>query len=216
MGRSEIDAWPGGANRLIPLGGQDQEATVTSAEPGKDGAVMALEYLLEGRPGATTVLRLVQSGALAGDWETEYEAMRGGWPLDLHTLAEYLAHFAPRVATPVTAFHPGAGDPDALWHALGVTEQHRVGDAVQLSVPGARGAGGMVDAIDLRAYVGVVPTMRSTPSSTPGLSAAAGHARVTCSLHTAKRRTPNLRGRPGLPLRSAGYELAVDIEATVP
>jgi len=161
MGTNEIDPRPGGTSRMT-VGGQADEATVTAADPGKllayrsepgeDGAFMAFEYLLEARDGGGTTLRLVQSGVLAGDWETEYEAMTIGWPLYTHTLAEYLEHFAPRTATPVSAFRPGFGAPDDLWSALGVSADTRPGDRFTLPELAVEG---IVDTVDTRAYLGV-------------------------------------------------------------
>ncbi|MEZ0070933.1 SRPBCC domain-containing protein [Planotetraspora sp. GP83] len=88
MGRNVVEPGEGGIVRLT-LGGQSQENTVTAWEPGKrlahrgaepdDGNFMAFEYLLEGREGGGTVLRMVQSGVLGDDWETEYEAIKTGW-----------------------------------------------------------------------------------------------------------------------------------------
>ena len=72
---------------------------------------MAFEYLIEGREGAATALRLVHSGVMTGDWEAEYDALRKGNPLYLRTLGEYLKHFTGRAAVPVAAFGPAAVRP---------------------------------------------------------------------------------------------------------
>jgi hypothetical protein len=94
---------------------------ITAYEPGKriatrtataaDGRFMAFEYLIEGRDGGSTVLRVVHSGLLGDDWQDEYDALRRGWPFHLHTLREYLTHFAGRAGVPVFAVAPSGGQP---------------------------------------------------------------------------------------------------------
>ena len=126
--------------------GHTQQATITAYEPGArlatrsaqapDGRFMAMEYLIEGRDGGTAVLRLVQSGMLGDDWETEFEAMKAGWPIYLETLRQYLAHFTGRTPLVTTVFRPGAGGPDAAWkivtESLDVTPDVGEGDEVRL------------------------------------------------------------------------------------
>ncbi|MFE3291507.1 SRPBCC domain-containing protein [Rhodococcus sp. NPDC059234] len=117
MGRNEVDPKEGGV-AAMDTGGNRQEATVTAYEPGErfatrtapaeDGRFMAFEYLIEGRDGGSTVLRVVHSGMLGEDWQDEYDALRRGWPFHLHTLAEYLTHFPGRSAVPVFAAGQGS------------------------------------------------------------------------------------------------------------
>ena len=76
-----------------------------------DGRFMAFEYLIEGRAGGSTVLRVVHSGLLGDDWQDEYDALRRGWPFHLHTLREYLTHFPGRAGVPVFAVAPSGGQP---------------------------------------------------------------------------------------------------------
>jgi len=167
MGRNEIEARQGGTTSLT-MAGQTETATITAYEPGErfgsrtaegdDGAFMAFEYLIEGRDGGGTVLRLVQSGVLTGDWETEYEAMKTGWDMYLHTLGEYLSHFAGRTADVVSAFRPGADAPEA-WAAvrseLGLGDKVAVGDAVRFQIEGLAPAEGVVDYVDMPTFLGV-------------------------------------------------------------
>ncbi|MEO3748846.1 SRPBCC domain-containing protein [Plantactinospora sp. B5E13] len=168
MGRSEVEPREGGQTRFSMLG-QVAEATVTAWEPGKrfanrtepgpDGTFLATEYLIEGRDQGSTVLRLVQSGVLGDNWETEYEAMQVGWDMYLGSLAAYLAHFTGRTATPVTAFRPGAGDPDQVWAAVadafGITGPVTEGTPARLTVDGLPPIDGVVDLVCLPTYVGV-------------------------------------------------------------
>ncbi|GAA5037613.1 uncharacterized protein YndB with AHSA1/START domain [Thermocatellispora tengchongensis] len=164
MGRSELGAAEGGPANLTMLGHTD-EATITAYEPGEriatrtpeseDGRFLAIEYLIEGRGGGTTVLRLVQHGMLGDDWETEFEAMKAGWPIYLETLKQYLLHFAGRTPSVTTAFRPGAGGPDTIWKivtgSLGVTPEVTEGDAVRLP----DGSAGVVYYANLPVSLGV-------------------------------------------------------------
>ncbi|MGK5444528.1 SRPBCC family protein [Micromonospora sp. URMC 105] len=168
MGRTEIEPGEGGRTRFAMAGHVD-ESTVTAWEPGKrfayrsdagpDGTFMAVEYLIEGREQGGTVLRLVQSGVLGDNWETEYEAMRTGWDMYLETLAAYLAHFPGRAGAPVAAFRPGAGDPEQVWAAVadafGLTGPVTGGAPVRLDLPGMPPVDGVVDIVGLPTYVGV-------------------------------------------------------------
>ncbi|MEV4760967.1 SRPBCC domain-containing protein [Micromonospora sp. NPDC049559] len=168
MGRSEVEAGEGNRTRFT-MAGHTEESTVTAWEPGKrfahrtdpgpDGTFMAMEYLIEGRDQGATVLRLVQSGVLGDNWETEYEAMQIGWNMYLETLAAYLAHFPGRTGIPVSAFRPGAGDPDQVWAAVagafGVTGPVTEGAPARLELPGLAPVEGVVDLAGLPTYFGV-------------------------------------------------------------
>ncbi|MFB7909203.1 SRPBCC domain-containing protein [Kitasatospora sp. NPDC056076] len=142
MGRNELDPREGGTAGM-EIGGHRTEAVVTAHEPGKrlatrtataeDGRFMAFEYLIEGRDGGSTVLRVVHSGLLGDDWQDEYDALRRGWPFHLHTLREYLTHFPGRTGTPVFAAAPGGGRPDPEVRGL-------LADALSLPLPVTVGA----------------------------------------------------------------------------
>ena len=168
MGRNQVEPRKGGKLRMT-LGGDTEEGTVTAWEPprrfayrseGPDGAVMAFEYLIEGRQGGTTVVRMVQSGVLGGDdWEAEYDALRKGWPMYLRILAQYLTHFPGRTATPVSAQGPQQADEDTVWEALkrglGLTGTVREGDTVRFSLDGSTPEEGVVDSVLYPSFLGV-------------------------------------------------------------
>ncbi|GAA1369849.1 SRPBCC family protein [Streptomyces beijiangensis] len=118
MGRNEVEAREGGI-AAMSTGGHREEAVITAYEPrerfasrtatAEDGRFMAFEYLIEGRDGGSTVLRVVHSGLLGDNWQDEYDALRRGWPFHLHTLREYLTHFPGRTGVPVFALAPSGG-----------------------------------------------------------------------------------------------------------
>jgi uncharacterized protein YndB with AHSA1/START domain len=143
MGRTEV---ADGHVRTV-FGDYAPDATITENEPGRrfayaeppepDGRFIAYEFLIEGRTGAATSIRLVTSGFLPDDdWADEFEAMTNGGALFFRTLVEYLQHFAGRDAVPVTAFGPMIADWPAAWAALGTAlgldRRPRSGDAVRL------------------------------------------------------------------------------------
>lgn len=123
------------------------EATVTAWEPSSrfafrseesaDGSFMAFEYLIEGRDYGGTVLRLVQGGILGDDWESEYDALNRGWDMYLHTLGQYLTHFAGRSAVVVFAARPQASGDEPAWtrleRALGLSGPVAQGEPVRLT-----------------------------------------------------------------------------------
>jgi uncharacterized protein YndB with AHSA1/START domain len=63
------------------------------SEPAENGEFHAWEFLVEGRAGSATVVRVVHSGALA-NWDDEYDAMREGDAMYIGKLAAYVSHFA--------------------------------------------------------------------------------------------------------------------------
>jgi uncharacterized protein YndB with AHSA1/START domain len=158
MGRNQVEPREGGRTAMT-IGGHTEEATVTAWEPprrfayrtgGPDGSgFMAFEWLVEGRGDGTCVLRLVQSGMLGDDWETEYDALGKGWEMYLHQLGQYLRYFRGRPVTPVTIFGPGPGDPDRLWpelrRGLGLAGEPADGDRVRLTPGGIDPIEGVVD-----------------------------------------------------------------------
>jgi uncharacterized protein YndB with AHSA1/START domain len=168
MGRNELEPRVGGRTSM-ELGGHTEGATVTSWEPARrlayrtpenaDGTFMAFEYLIEGRDGGGAVLRLVHSGFLGDDWETEYEAMKTGWDMYLHKLSEYLTHFRGRTARPVFAVRPQGPPPERLWAVLGkelgLPDEVEEGARAHLTVPGLPPIDGVVDYVDMPNFLGI-------------------------------------------------------------
>jgi uncharacterized protein YndB with AHSA1/START domain len=158
MGRNQVEPREGGRTSMT-IGGQTDEGVVTAWEPPRrfalragspDGAVfMAFEWLVQSRDDGTCVLRLVQSGVLGDDWDTEYDALGKGWDMYLHQLAQYLAFFRGRTAVPVTVMLPGAGDADHVWPVftagLGLGGPATEGDKVRLTPVGLDPLEGVVD-----------------------------------------------------------------------
>lgn len=167
MGKNEVEPREGG-KATMAMPGFTAESTVTTwdpphrfayrSAPDENGGFMAFEYLIEGRDGGSTTLRLVHSGILTGDWEAEYDALRKGNPLYLRTLAQYLEHFPGRTAVPVAAFGPQQPDQDTVWagltRAVGLPEQVREGDKAHFTVAGQT-IDGVVDTVLALTFLGV-------------------------------------------------------------
>ncbi len=167
MGRNQVEPREGG-RLTMTIGDHTEEGTVTAWEPPRrfayraespDGsAFMAFEWLVEGRGDGTTVLRLVQSGVLGDDWETEYDALDKGWHMYLHQLGQYLRFFSGRPATPVSVMGPGPADADRMWaelrRGLGLAGVPAEGDRVRLTPDGLAPIEGVVDYVS-PAFLGV-------------------------------------------------------------
>ncbi|HEY7592241.1 MAG TPA: SRPBCC domain-containing protein [Actinophytocola sp.] len=149
MGRNDVDAEAGKVRQSF--GGYEPEHRVTAWEPmhrfayrtdeAPDGRFVAFDFLIEGREGASTVLRMATNGFLPGDdWAAEYEAMAKGNDLFFATLTTYLRHFAGRTAVPVTAFGPVSTDwpttRATLLTALGLPADPKPGDAAHAEPDG--------------------------------------------------------------------------------
>jgi uncharacterized protein YndB with AHSA1/START domain len=143
MGKTEV------ADGVVRLIFGDQP--VTASEPGRrfayggdrdpDGRFVAFDFMIEGRAGGGTSLRMVTSGFLPGDdWADEFDAMTKGGALYFHTLVEYLNRFAGRTAMPVTASSAPVTDWPAAWaaigRALGLARRLQTGDSVAFSIDG--------------------------------------------------------------------------------
>lgn len=151
---SGLAAW------FMPMELDRDSPLVTSWEPGRrlgirtppagDGSFQMFDYRLEGDGPGRTTLRFSHSGFTGDDWGEEFEAVTGaGWDMYLHTLGQYLVHFAGRAAVYVEAEAPPASaDPDAwprLVAALRLAEPIEPGAAVRLDLPGVGPVEGVVD-----------------------------------------------------------------------
>ncbi|HEY1277391.1 MAG TPA: SRPBCC domain-containing protein [Thermoleophilaceae bacterium] len=120
-----------------------------------EGTLNALEFIIEGREGGTTVLRYVHSGMMDDeDWDTQYDAADDHTDFYLHTLGQYLEHFNGRRATYIGGGPGGLQAPDSsnapgafdrVKEALGVTGDVGEGDRVRVDLPGGEGLDATVD-----------------------------------------------------------------------
>jgi uncharacterized protein YndB with AHSA1/START domain len=210
MGRNQVEPREGGMARMT-IAGATEENTVTVWEPphrfasrsstGEDGSFMAIEYLIEGRDGGGTVLRLVHSGVMsADDWAAEYDALKQGWDMYLLTLAHYLSYFPGRTATPVSAWGPQQADGEHVWaglkRGLGLTGKVTEGDRARFTLQGSTPVEGSSTPSCTRASLACAPATRCTGSS----AGTAWSAWATTSSPTTPTRTrPSVPGRPGSP-----------------
>jgi uncharacterized protein YndB with AHSA1/START domain len=163
----EVEPREGGTVRLT-LGEWTSESTITTwdpprrfavrGQPAEDGSVQAFEFLVEGREGGSTVLRFVHS-FLGDNWEGEYEAFGRGWDMYLHTLAQYLTHFAGRAPTFVTAAGPPVPSQESAWatllSGLGLAAEVTQGERVRLTPEGLAPVEGVIDYLDPPAFLGL-------------------------------------------------------------
>jgi hypothetical protein len=112
---------PGTASWLFPEEA-DPNDIVESSRPhrfavrteGEGGSFNALEFVIEARQGGTAVLRYVHSGIFDDEsWDTQYDAVNSHTDFYLHTLGQYLEHFAPKTATYVGGGPDGLNGPEA-------------------------------------------------------------------------------------------------------
>ncbi|WP_020666460.1 SRPBCC family protein [Amycolatopsis nigrescens] len=159
MGPHEVDPREGG-RITMKLGDFSEASTITTwepgtrlayrTEPGEDGSFHAMEYLIQGRDGGSTVLRFVHSGVLSDDWGAEFEDMTSyGWDKYLHTLDQYLRYFTGLPGTFVYAEAPSAAEGTDPWAVLiaglGLTGPFANGDRVRLAPAGLPPIEGVVD-----------------------------------------------------------------------
>ncbi|MER7503348.1 SRPBCC domain-containing protein [Nonomuraea pusilla] len=162
MGRTELEPGVGGKVRQTFPGGFTEEAEITAWQPGSrlayrgapspEGAFMAFEYLVEGRGSGTTVVRLVHSGFLGDDWESEYEALEIGDLQYLRKLATYVRYFGGRHSTHnLFLVHPEVGAAafrSEIGRVLGLAGEARAGDEVTVAVEGLEPEPGVVEWTD--------------------------------------------------------------------
>jgi hypothetical protein len=120
---------------------------------GEDGFFNALEFVIEGRGGATTLLRYMHSGVITDDWDNQYDAASQHTDFYLHTLGQYLEHFNGRPVTYIGDVPGGVNGPEsssrpgsfaAVRRALGV-DGAAAGDRVSVDLDGVGSLDGVVD-----------------------------------------------------------------------
>jgi uncharacterized protein YndB with AHSA1/START domain len=103
---------------------------------GVDG--LAFEWLVEGRDGGSTVVRLVNTGFGSGqEWDAQYDAMGEGWAMFLLNLQLHLEHFPGQTATSALPLGAWAGTRDEAWQRLtgdlGIPAAPDVGQRVEVA-----------------------------------------------------------------------------------
>ena len=115
---------------------------------GPDGWFNQLEQVITARQDGGSRLRWVHSGVFAEDWDTQYAAASKHTVFYMHTLAQYLEHFAPRPAVFVDVQGPESSmAPDAFERvrsALGIRPGTVAGELVTARLPGV-GSRAIVD-----------------------------------------------------------------------
>lgn len=140
----------------------DGISTTTEWDPPRKFAVRSeqgdwfnlLEFEIEGRQGASTVVRYAHSGIFVDNWDTQYDAVQQHTDFYLHTLGEYLRHFAGRAGAYIGGGPGGLQGPAASMSADGFTQLKRAlglkndvaeGDSVSLA---PRGLPTMIAVVD--------------------------------------------------------------------
>ncbi|MEW6476740.1 MAG: SRPBCC domain-containing protein [Actinomycetota bacterium] len=155
-----IATGPGLAAWFMPMELDLDSPTVTSNEPGRrlavrlpanpDGSFHSFDYRIEPAGRAGAVFRFRHSGFTSDDWGEEFEAVTSaGWDMYLHTLSQYLAHFAGRPAHYVEAEAPPASADEAAWPrllaAMGLSQPVKEGTGLRFDVPRLGAVEGVVD-----------------------------------------------------------------------
>ncbi|MEU5314642.1 SRPBCC domain-containing protein [Streptomyces sp. NPDC021562] len=118
-----------------------------------------LEHLIEPRDGGRRAwVRYVHSGIFTDDWDNQYDGANRHTGFYLHTLREYLTHFAPRPVTFAQLNGPEASRApdafDAVVRALGLPDDVAEGAKAAVPGPGGRTLDAVVDYRD-RYFVGL-------------------------------------------------------------
>jgi len=142
-----------------PESGSSSEEVVTEKpsrhverEEGKDGWFNQLEQVIEPRGEGRSYLRWVHSGVFVEDWDAQYIAATKHTEFYMHTLAEYLEHFAGKpvvyaeIEGPPESQGPGAFDP--VRTALGLEADSDAGASISVDLPGIDAATVVVDYAD--------------------------------------------------------------------
>ncbi|MER6128921.1 SRPBCC domain-containing protein [Streptomyces sp. NPDC001795] len=102
-----------------------------------------LDHTIEPREGGRRAwVRYVHSGIFVEDWDNQYDGANKHTDFYLHTLREYLTHFAPRPVTFATFNGPEASTAadafDAVGRALGLADDLAEGTTVEVRGPEGR------------------------------------------------------------------------------
>ncbi|MEU3982674.1 SRPBCC domain-containing protein [Streptomyces sp. NPDC026672] len=109
-----------------------------------------LDYEVEPRDdGRRAWVRYVHSGIFVDDWDNQYDGAAKHTDFYLHTLREYLVHFAPRAVAFTTFDGPEAskapGSFSAVGRALGLADDTAAGTRVRANGPGGRPVDAVLD-----------------------------------------------------------------------
>ncbi|MEU1163583.1 SRPBCC domain-containing protein [Streptomyces sp. NPDC005921] len=109
-----------------------------------------LEHVIEPRDGGRRAwVRFVHSGIFTDEWDNQYDGASKHNDFYLHTLREYLTHFAPRPVTFAQLGGPEASQaPDAfaaVGRALGLPDDLAEGAKVSVRGPGGRTVDAVLD-----------------------------------------------------------------------
>ena len=114
----------------------------------------AVEFVIEGRDGGTSMLRYAHSGIFVDDWDSQFDAAAAHTDFYLHTLSEYLEHFGGRVATYIGDAPAGIQGPPSsatadgfrrLQEELGLGSHLDEGDSARLTPEGLEPIEGVLD-----------------------------------------------------------------------
>ena len=118
---------------------------------GEDGFFNQLEFDISELPGGKSWLRYIHSGVFFEDWDNQYDGAAKHTAFYLHTLGQYVQHFAGRQAAFADVQGPAAsGSPeafDAVKAALGIHDAG-AGGHVSLTIAGLGTVNAVVDYLD--------------------------------------------------------------------
>ncbi|GGJ54584.1 SRPBCC family protein [Streptomyces brasiliensis] len=123
---------------------------VTNVEGISQQTLNQLDYTIEPRDeGRRAWVRYVHSGIFVDDWDNQYDGAAKHNDFYLHTLGEYLVHFAPRPVAFATFDGPEASKAadafTAVGRALGLADDTAVGARVSANGPDGRAVDAVLD-----------------------------------------------------------------------